>query len=85
MATYSVQFITHEGAFGGSPRILNRAKTLLQLQEAWPPSGCVVIVAAAGNQRERLKLRGLATAQVFHERVRAMDWLTTLLPEEPSI
>lgn len=91
MATYAVQFITKDGAFCGSQRILNRAKAMQHVQDGdWPnirpgqkgSMGCVVITVSANSAMERTKLRNLAVSQVFHERVRAIDWLKQLLTDE---
>lgn len=83
MATYAVQFITKDGAFGGSQRILNRAKAIQHVQDAsWANRDCVVIVVSANTAAERFRLRATAVAQVFHERVRAVNWLKQLLTDE---
>ena len=75
MATYAVQFITREGALCGQ-LITNRPRAMLAVSDhPWVNVGCVVIVATANSSMERLKMKGTAVAQVFHERVRAMDWL----------
>lgn len=87
MATYAIQFITRDGAFCGSQRILNRAKAILHVQDGdWPnlrpgqkgSVGCVVITVSANSALERLKIKGTAVSQVFHERTRALDWLNKL-------
>lgn len=82
MATYAVQFITKDGAFSGQT-ITNRGRALLLIQDgSWTDVACVVLTVAASNQQERLKLRGTAVSQVFHERTRAFEWLKQLLAEE---
>lgn len=82
MATYAVQYITKDGAFCGQS-ITNRARAMLLVQDAlWVNLSCVVIVVSANSQQERMKMRGTAVAQVFHERVRAIEWLKQLSGEE---
>lgn len=83
MATYAIQFITRDGAFEGQ-RILNRAKALLAVDTSWPAFSCVLIVVSANSQKERLKFKGNAVAQVFHERVRACQWLKQLGEEDAA-
>lgn len=78
MATYAVQFITREGAFCGQT-ITNRARAMLLIQDTlWTNISCVAIVVSSNSTKERLKMKGTAVAQVFHERARAMDWLKQL-------
>lgn len=78
MATYAVQYITREGAICDQT-ITNRTRAMvLVLDGDWLNIGCVVITVAAGNARERLKMKGVAVSQVFHEKTRAMDWLKQL-------
>ena len=83
MATYAIQFITRDGAFEGQ-RILNRARALLAVDTSWPAFSCVLIVVSANSQQERVKMRATAVAQVFHERVRAIDWLKQLGEENSN-
>lgn len=83
MATYAVQFITRDGAFCGQT-VTNRGRALTKIQDDWIARhiACVVVVVTANSSVERLKLRATAVSQVFHERVRAVDWLKQLLTDE---
>lgn len=82
MATYAVQFITKDGAFCGQT-ITNRARAFMLVQDGlWVNIACVVIVVTANSSVERLKMRATAVSQVFHERVRAVDWLKRLGDED---
>lgn len=78
MATYTVQFITKQGAYCGQT-VTNRARAMTTIASSnWSDVGCVIVTAAAGNAQERLKMKGVAAAHVFHERARAIDWLRQL-------
>ncbi len=78
MATYAVQLITKQGAFCAQT-ITNRARAMTTITSSnWSDIACVVVTVAAGNAVERLKMKGQAVSQVFHERTRAMDWLRKL-------
>lgn len=83
MATYTVQFVTKQGAMC-TQTITNRARAMLLVQDGeWGSGvGCVVLVIAANSGQERIRLKGVAVSQVFHERVRAIEWLKQQLGEE---
>lgn len=82
MATYAVQYVTRDGALAGQT-ITNRARAMRLVQETvWLNMGCVIIVVTANSTAERLKMRAIATSQVFHEQGRAMAWLKELGEEQ---
>lgn len=77
MATWTVQFITRDGAICGQT-VTNRARAVALVETDWINVGCVIVTMVPGNVAERAQVNNqYAVVNVFDTRAEALLYFKT--------